>query len=77
MSSAADLERLANREYQYGFTTDIEQERIPKGLSEATVRLISAKKSEPESGCSAAGGSPLSGLLGVGALGLIRFRRRR
>ena len=48
MSSATDLERLANREYQYGFTTDIEQERIPKGLSEETVRLISAKKSEPE-----------------------------
>ena len=46
--SATDLERLANREYQYGFTTDIEQEKIPKGLSEDTVRLISAKKSEPE-----------------------------
>jgi Fe-S cluster assembly protein SufB len=48
MSSATDLERLANREYQYGFTTDIEQEKIPKGLSEDTVRLISAKKNEPE-----------------------------
>jgi Fe-S cluster assembly protein SufB len=48
MSEATDLERLANREYQYGFTTDIEQEKIPKGLSEATVRLISAKKNEPE-----------------------------
>ena len=47
MSSASDLERLANREYQYGFTTDIESERIPKGLSEDTVRLISAKKGEP------------------------------
>ncbi len=35
-------------EYKYGFTTDIETETIPKGLSEAVVRLISAKKGEPE-----------------------------
>jgi len=48
MSETPTLEQLANREYQYGFTTDIEQEFIPKGLSEQTVRLISAKKQEPE-----------------------------
>jgi Fe-S cluster assembly protein SufB len=48
MSDASTLEQLANREYRYGFTTDIEQEFIPKGLSEQTVRLISAKKNEPE-----------------------------
>ncbi len=34
-------------EYKYGFTTEIEMESIPKGLSEETVRLISAKKNEP------------------------------
>ncbi|MGR3973811.1 MAG: Fe-S cluster assembly protein SufB [Candidatus Rhabdochlamydia sp.] len=34
-------------EYKYGFTTDIEMESIPKGLSEETIRLISAKKNEP------------------------------
>jgi Fe-S cluster assembly protein SufB len=34
--------------YKYGFVTDIETERAPKGLSEDTVRYISAKKSEPE-----------------------------
>lgn len=34
-------------DYKYGFTTDIETESIPKGLSEETVRLISAKKEEP------------------------------
>jgi Fe-S cluster assembly protein SufB len=34
--------------YKYGFVTDIEMERAPKGLSEDTVRYISAKKSEPE-----------------------------
>ncbi len=41
------LDRLARQEYQYGFTTDIETETIPKGLNEDTVRLISAKKTEP------------------------------
>src|SRR5712664_2368707 len=41
-------EILANREYKYGWVTDIEAETIPRGLSEDTVRLISAKKSEPE-----------------------------
>ena len=46
MSTAAEL--LTNREYKYGFVTDIESEVIPKGLSEDTVRLISSKKNEPE-----------------------------
>ncbi len=46
MSTAREL--LANREYKYGFTTDIETETIAKGLSEDTVRLISSKKNEPE-----------------------------
>lgn len=46
-SSTREVERLAEREYEYGFVTDIEQERIPKGLSEDTVRLVSAKKQEP------------------------------
>lgn len=35
-------------EYKYGFTTDIEMETVPKGLSEDILRLISAKKEEPE-----------------------------
>lgn len=42
------VELLANREYKYGFVTDIESDTIPKGLSEDTIRLISAKKNEPE-----------------------------
>src|SRR5712671_6563409 len=41
------LEELANREYEWGFVTDIESEAVPRGLSEETVRLISAKKGEP------------------------------
>jgi Fe-S cluster assembly protein SufB len=47
-SENTELERLANREYQYGFVTDIEAETIAPGLDESVVRLISAKKQEPE-----------------------------
>ncbi|MGQ1786537.1 MULTISPECIES: Fe-S cluster assembly protein SufB [unclassified Saccharicrinis] len=42
------LEEVTGNEYKYGFTTDIETETIPKGLNEDVVRLISAKKNEPE-----------------------------
>src|ERR1700754_624221 len=34
--------------YKWGFTTDIEMDVAPKGLSEDTIRLISARKNEPE-----------------------------
>ncbi len=47
-SSNATLEKLAEREYQYGFVTDIESESLPPGLDESIVRLISHKKNEPE-----------------------------
>ncbi|MEM7480422.1 MAG: Fe-S cluster assembly protein SufB [Acidobacteriota bacterium] len=47
-SSTAMLEEFANREYEFGFVTDIDQETIPPGLNEDVVRLISAKKEEPE-----------------------------
>src|SRR3989338_5946091 len=39
---------LTSRDYKYGFYTDIETDRIPKGLSEDTIRLISQKKNEPQ-----------------------------
>ena len=42
------LKEVTGAEYKYGFTTDIESDKIPKGLSEDVVRLISAKKNEPE-----------------------------
>jgi len=45
---SSSIEALANREYKYGFVTDIESETIPRGLNEDIVRLISAKKNEPE-----------------------------
>ena len=44
----SSIELLTNKEYKYGFVTDIESDVIPKGLSEDTVRLISEKKGEPE-----------------------------
>jgi len=42
------LERITGSDYQYGFTTLIEADEAPKGLSEDIVRFISAKKQEPE-----------------------------
>src|SRR5580693_2331731 len=45
MSTA--IENLVNRDYQYGFVTDVEADTLPRGLSEETVRQISAKKREP------------------------------
>src|SRR5213595_3780951 len=49
MSTSVDTIRdLAQRDYKWGFVTDIEAEGIPKGLNEEIVRVISAKKNEPE-----------------------------
>jgi Fe-S cluster assembly protein SufB len=45
---SAAVQTLVNQPYKYGFVTQIESETIPKGLSEDVVRLISAKKHEPE-----------------------------
>jgi Fe-S cluster assembly protein SufB len=42
------IEALTSREYRYGFVTDIETETLPPGLNEDVIRLISAKKNEPE-----------------------------
>ena len=39
---------LAQREYKWGFVTELEEDRVPKGLNEETIRIISAKKNEPE-----------------------------
>src|SRR6186713_394865 len=43
-----EIETLANREYKWGFVTDIEADSAPPGLSEDTVRFISKKKNEPQ-----------------------------
>ena len=46
-STESAVESLVNREYQYGFVTDIESDVIPPGLSEDVIRLISSRKGEP------------------------------
>ena len=43
-------EELKNQEYKYGFTTEIENFKAPKGLSEKTIRFISKLKKNPN-GC--------------------------
>lgn len=45
---SASVQSLVSQPYKYGFTTNIEADVIPRGLSEDVVRLISAKKNEPE-----------------------------
>jgi Fe-S cluster assembly protein SufB len=46
--STNTIETIANQEYKWGFVSDIDSDSIPRGLSEDVVRLISAKKREPE-----------------------------
>ncbi|HCU24687.1 MAG TPA: Fe-S cluster assembly protein SufB, partial [Deltaproteobacteria bacterium] len=46
-SSNQALEELTQQEYKYGFVTPVDEERVPKGLNEDIIRLISAKKNEP------------------------------
>jgi Fe-S cluster assembly protein SufB len=46
--STNTIETFANQEYKWGFVTEIEADAIPRGLNEDIVRLISAKKHEPE-----------------------------
>jgi len=47
-TATSTIEALAQSEYRYGFVTDVEQDVIPPGLGEDVVRLISAKKGEPD-----------------------------
>src|SRR4051794_32465246 len=44
---SSGIEALVNREYAYGFVTDVETDTVPPGLNEDIIRLISAKKNEP------------------------------
>lgn len=45
---SVDFEQLSKQEYKYGFVTNIEEEIAPKGLNEEIIKMISAKKNEPE-----------------------------
>ena len=42
------VREVADRKYEYGFTTDVHTDIIDKGLNEEVIRLISARKEEPE-----------------------------
>ena len=48
MTSSDTLQKIADQEYRWGFVTDIEAETVPRGLNEDIIRMISAKKNEPE-----------------------------
>jgi Fe-S cluster assembly protein SufB len=48
MAGMQELDVLMAQEYKHGFESDIDSDNIPKGLSEAVIRVISAKKEEPE-----------------------------
>lgn len=48
MSDNSFVEQVANKKYEFGFTTDVHTEIIGKGLNEDVIRLISQKKAEPE-----------------------------
>ncbi len=47
-TSTDSIEQLANQDYKYGFVTDIDAEAVPPGLNDDIIRIISAKKGEPE-----------------------------
>ena len=48
MTKTNTVEEIVSQPYKYGFITEIETEKIPKGLNEDVIRLISAKKNEPD-----------------------------
>lgn len=47
VTETSKIEELANREYKYGFVTEIESESLPKGLNEETIKKLSEIKKEP------------------------------
>ena len=46
--STTKIEEFVNKEYEHGFVTELEEDRLPPGLSEDVIRHLSAKKKEPE-----------------------------
>jgi Fe-S cluster assembly protein SufB len=48
MTTVNQIQDLTDKEYKWGFITSVDEDRLPKGLDEDVVRLISAKKNEPE-----------------------------
>ncbi|KGG22384.1 Iron-sulfur cluster assembly protein SufB [Prochlorococcus marinus str. SS2] len=48
MTKNKTVSQVLEKSYEYGFLTDVESEKIPKGINESIIRLISEKKSEPD-----------------------------
>ncbi|MGE4631532.1 MAG: Fe-S cluster assembly protein SufB, partial [Planctomycetota bacterium] len=48
MSEAKELQEFADKEYEFGFVTDVESDAISPGLDEETIREISQLKGEPD-----------------------------
>ena len=48
MADKATIQAIADQEYQYGFVTDVDQDKMAPGLNEDVIRLISQKKGEPD-----------------------------
>ena len=48
MAKTDTIKDIVSQPYKYGFITDIETEKIPKGINEDVIRLISKKKQEPD-----------------------------
>jgi Fe-S cluster assembly protein SufB len=46
--TSLDIDQLTQREYPYGFSTELAADTVPRGLSEEVINLISAKKQEPD-----------------------------
>ena len=47
-AGSKDIAEIVERKYRHGFVTEIEEDRVPPGLDEDVVRLISHKKGEPD-----------------------------
>ena len=48
MSADDIIDSAVNKKYEHGFVTDIDSDTLPPGLSEDVIRVISAKKEEPD-----------------------------
>ena len=48
LDNKSNIEAITESNYKFGFVTDLDSEKPPKGLSESTIKYISKKKNEPE-----------------------------
>ena len=48
MTTTNEVRKLTEREYEHGFVTAVDEDTVPRGLTEETIRAISAKKNEPQ-----------------------------